>query len=115
MDDHLHRAIILFNHGEFFRCHEVLEEAWVTASGPRRLFLQSLIHCAVGFCHHQRGNTAGATSQLRKGLDKLAACRPLAGAIGTQRWEQDILAALARIEAGSTLSAYPQIHARRQD
>ena len=40
MDRLLRRGIQLFNDGEFFECHEVLEEAWTPERGPRRLFLQ---------------------------------------------------------------------------
>jgi predicted metal-dependent hydrolase len=61
-------GIKLFNRSEFFDCHEVLEEIWTPTKQPERLFLQSLIHFAYGFYHHQRGNFAGATRQLRKGL-----------------------------------------------
>jgi len=56
-----------FNNCDFFQCHEVLEEAWTKEVGPRRLFLQALIHLAVGFYHCERGNPAGANSQLKKG------------------------------------------------
>jgi hypothetical protein len=48
MDEQLSQGIGLFNDGEFFRCHEVLEEAWRLERRPRRLFLQALIHLAVG-------------------------------------------------------------------
>jgi hypothetical protein len=55
----------------------VLEEAWASESGPRRIFLQSLIHLAVGFYHARRNNPVGASRQLRKGLGKLAKrCEP---------------------------------------
>jgi len=66
VDPLLERGIALFNHGEYFACHEVLEQAWTTERGPRRLFLQSMIHMAVGFHHHQRGNPPGAQRQLRR-------------------------------------------------
>jgi hypothetical protein len=39
---------------------------------PRRLILQALIHLAAGFYHCERTNPAGASSQLRKGIHKLA-------------------------------------------
>ena len=42
----------------------------------RRLFLQAMIHLAVGFYHCERGNPVGAARQLRKGLGKLAAYLP---------------------------------------
>ena len=110
MDHLLERGISLFNHGEFFACHEVLEEAWTPERGPRRLFLQSLIHMAVGFYHHSRGNPAGASRQLRKGLRKLAGYLPVHEAIDTARLEREAREALARIESGQPIPAYPLIH-----
>ena len=77
MQDLLERGIRLFNAREFFECHEVWEEAWTPQRGPRRWFLQALIHLAVGFHHHRQGNPAGAERQLRKGLKKLAAYLPV--------------------------------------
>jgi predicted metal-dependent hydrolase len=110
MDELLQRGIRLFNDEEFFQCHEVLEEAWMPERGRRRLFLQALIHLAVGFYHCQRANPVGAGHQLRKGLKKLAAWLPSCEGIDTARLHRDALAALERIEAGAPLSAYPQIH-----
>jgi len=42
-------GIALFNRERFFECHEVLEEAWLKASGEQRTFLQGLIQVAVAF------------------------------------------------------------------
>jgi hypothetical protein len=110
MDPLLARGIALFNHGEYFECHEVLEEAWTPERGPRRLFLQALIHMAVGFYHSQRTNPIGATRQLRKGLKKLAAYLPACECVNTGRLESDIRTVLAAIENGTAVSAYPTIH-----
>ena len=98
----LQRGIQHFNTGEYFRCHEVLEEAWRTEHGPRRLFLQSLIHIAVAFHHWQQGNLVGAIGQLRKGLDKLEAYLPVYEGIDTGQLHLDAQAALDHMEkAGS--------------
>jgi predicted metal-dependent hydrolase len=110
MERLLGRGIALFNRGEFFACHEVLEEAWTPERGARRLFLQSLIHMAVGFYHHGRGNPAGATRQLRKGLRKLAGYLPVHESVDTARLEREARQALARIEAGQPIPVYPLIH-----
>jgi predicted metal-dependent hydrolase len=110
MDHLFERGIALFNRGEFFACHEVLEEAWTAQRGPRRLFLQSLIHLAVGFYHHGRGNPAGAARQLRKGLRKLAGYLPVHETIDTARLEREAREALGRIESGQPLAVYPLIH-----
>ena len=47
MDERVLHGIELFNSRQYFVCHEVLEEVWTPERGPRRLFLQALIHFAV--------------------------------------------------------------------
>ena len=106
----LQKGIRLFNNRKFFQCHEVLEEAWIPERGPRRLFLQALIHLAVGLYHCERANPMGASRQLRKGLKKLAAYLPSCESIDTARLYQESREALERIEAGIPVSTYPQIH-----
>jgi uncharacterized protein len=110
MDERLRTGIRLFNKQEFFACHEALEAAWTAEAGPRRLFLQAVIHLAVGFYHCQRHNPAGATRQLQKGLHKLTAYLPCCEGIDTARLHREALAACEKIEAHAPLSAYPQIH-----
>ena len=103
----LQRGIRLFNNREFFECHEILEEEWTHERGPRRLFLQALIHIAVAFVHEQRGNPVGACGQLGKGLSKLAAYLPAYEGVDTARLYQDAQAALMVIEAGAVINVYP--------
>jgi len=110
MNERLQTGIRLFNSRHFFECHEVLEEEWTPERGPRRLFLQSLIHLAVGLYHAQRGNPVGAGRQLRKGLRKLAGYLPSCEGIDTMRLHRDALAVLECIEAGVAEFEHPQIH-----
>ena len=109
MEDLLRRGIHLFNTRQFFECHEVWEEVWTPERGPRRLFLQSLIHFAVALYHTERDNPEGAARQLRKGLRKLAAYLPSCECIDTARLHADGLIALERIEAGAAFEV-PRIH-----
>jgi hypothetical protein len=94
-------GIELFNGGEYFECHEVLEEIWRPARGPGRLFLQSLIHLAVGLYHHRRGNRRGAERQLRKGLAKLGAYLPAFAGVDTARLHRDAGECLDHILRGT--------------
>ena len=110
MDSRFREGIRLFNHREFFECHELLEELWTPERGPRRLFLQSLIHVAVGFYHHGRGNPLGAERQLRKALRKMAAYLPECEGIDTGRLYGEAQSVLLAIEAGKRVSSYPRIH-----
>ena len=104
--DLLQRGIELFNRQDFFECHEVLEELWKPTRGPRRLFLQSVIHLAVAFYHHQQRNPAGADRQVRKGLKKLAGYLPEHEGINTEKLYRE---ALAFLEGGGTASEFPKI------
>ncbi len=103
------RGIDLFNHGRFFECHEALEEIWTPCRGPERVFLQALIHFAVGFYHHQRKNDEGAARQLRKGLQKLEAYLPKFAEIDTARLSAQIRRRLRALEIGGRIQRFPKI------
>lgn len=55
----------LFESGEFFASHEVLEARWLRTRDP---FEQGLIILASAFVHRDRGNVHGARRQLEKAL-----------------------------------------------
>ncbi len=105
------RGLDLFNRREFFECHETLEEIWTPSRGRERLFLQALIHFAVGFHHHQRKNRLGAERQLRKGLGKLHPYLPNFGGLDTRALHDHVARLLTRIEAGEQLDEFPYLHA----
>ena len=56
----LQQGVRLFNEGEFFACHDVLEEAWTDMVSDDRLFFQGLIHAAVCLFHFEGDNLTGA-------------------------------------------------------
>ncbi len=103
------RGIDLFNAGDYFECHEVLEEIWTHSQPPDRWFLQALIHFAVGFYHHRQGNRNGATRQLLKGLRKIQGYLPEWDGVRTGAIERDASLLLADIEAGRPVDTYPGI------
>ena len=103
------RGVELFNAGEFYECHEVLEEIWMHSQQPDRWFLQALIHFAVGFYHHSRGNRNGATRQLGKGLKKIRGYLPDWGGVRTGEIAGQVRERLDAIESGGTIADYPRI------
>ncbi|SPE41419.1 conserved hypothetical protein [Candidatus Sulfopaludibacter sp. SbA3] len=109
MDALLLRGIELFNREEFFECHEVWEELWTPERGPRRLFLQAMIHMAVACYHCQRGNPRGAQGQFTKGLRKLAEYLPDVEEIDTGRLYRDCEAVLDRVRAAAPHGGFPRI------
>ena len=107
--ERLKHGIELFNSRKFFECHEVLEEEWTPERGPRRLFLQSLIHLAVGLYHAGNRNHAGAIRQLRKGLRKLAGYLPVCESVDTARLYREAQLLLEQIESGGEWEP-PRMH-----
>jgi uncharacterized protein len=65
------RGIELFNDGQFFECHEVLEEIWMKAEGAERELFHALIQSAAALHHVQRGNLKGALNVYRRARGKL--------------------------------------------
>jgi uncharacterized protein len=67
----LRRGIELFNRGEFFEAHEVLEDVWRGAPVEQKKFLQGLVQLAVAFHHHSTGNLVGMRSVMQRGMNNL--------------------------------------------
>jgi uncharacterized protein len=66
------RGIELFNRGEFFDAHEVLEDVWRAAPLTEKKFLQGIIQVAVALYHFGNKNSIGARSVLRRGYRNLS-------------------------------------------
>jgi uncharacterized protein len=69
--EELQRAVVQFNGGEWFECHETLEELWVGESGETRDFYQGILQVAVALHHWRNGNSRGATLLMEKGPNLL--------------------------------------------
>lgn len=91
----------LWRQEKFWACHEALEEVWHHESGPRRLFLNGLIHGAVAVFQHRRGNAVGAARQLLRANIKLEGHRPASEGIDLEAFltgiEAEIAPSLARL------------------
>ena len=68
----LQKGIAEFNRGDYFECHETLEDVWMLEAGEDKRFYQGLIQLSVGFFHLLNRNFRGAASQWEKGVAKLA-------------------------------------------
>ncbi|MER3474692.1 MAG: DUF309 domain-containing protein [Armatimonadota bacterium] len=95
-----HEAVHRFNEGEYFECHEVLEELWRAEPTSLRLFYQGVLQIAVG-CYHLcvRRNRRGAISKLRAGLEKLQQFPTVIDSVDVHDLRQQAEALLARLEA----------------
>jgi predicted metal-dependent hydrolase len=66
-----------FNRGDWFECHETLEDLWVGSEGEIRDFYQGVLQIAVALHHWRGGNYRGALLLLTSGADKLRRVRPV--------------------------------------
>ena len=89
-------GIAQFNAGEFWECHETLEEIWRIEPDHIRYLYQGLLQVGVGFYHLRRGNWRGAVNKLRSGLAYLAPSAPACMGVDVAR---------LRAEAGAILTA----------
>lgn len=70
-----------FNTGQFFECHETLEEVWQEEQGDLRDLYKGLIQLAAAFVHVTRENYRGADRLLHTSRLYLEPYRP-DGALG---------------------------------
>ncbi|XP_052177025.1 uncharacterized protein LOC127791212 [Diospyros lotus] len=85
-------AVRLFNGGDYYECHDVLEALWNDALEPSRTLFHAILQCAVGFHHLFNKNHKGAMMELGEGLCKLRKMNFEGGPF--LRFEQEISAVL---------------------
>jgi uncharacterized protein len=107
--DELRRGIELFNQGEFFAAHEVLEDVW-RASGPEeKKFFQGLTQVAVAFHHHSTGNFIGMESVLRRAIGNLEKLPVRSEGIDLETLLKSLKSWCAAIESKSVTPGLPHI------
>jgi len=107
MPDALAEAIALFNAGDYFACHEVLEvKLWRPLLNKHpdnhieKIFYHGLLQVAVGFYHQERKNSHGFFTLTRKGLQKLQQVEhtlPMAQWVALSPFIQEVCASLDQV------------------
>ena len=104
-----HRGIALFNRGEFYEAHEVLEDVWRAAPAPEKLFLQGLIQISVALHHYSQGNETGAKSLLARGERNLAGYPETYAGVRLKPLRLAVAAWREALDQGSPAGELPQI------
>ena len=99
----LSKAIIEFNGGLFWECHETLEALWRDTPYPARFFYHAIIKLAVSFHHLSRHNRRGARLKLFDGVRLLRLFPPRVLGIQTGLLSRDATAWLQRLEGEAPL------------
>jgi uncharacterized protein len=66
---------IKFNEGDYYTCHDLLEDMWMTDKG--NLFLKGLLQMSVAIYHYSYGNVKGARLMMQAAHDYLQTYRPI--------------------------------------
>ncbi|MFQ5880169.1 MAG: alpha/beta fold hydrolase [Dehalococcoidia bacterium] len=70
------KGVAEFNHGQFWQCHETLEEVWRAQQGPIRDFYKGIIQVAAGLHHLSRRNLPGTDLLLGRAIAYLEPFAP---------------------------------------
>ena len=65
----LFEAVELFNDGDYYEAHEVLEDLWHDEQRPIRAVYQGILQIGVGIYHMERGNYKGALRLISGGAE----------------------------------------------
>ena len=91
-------GIALFNDGNYFDSHELLEEIWFEIIGPEKRFLQGLIRSATALYHYREGNMEASRRMILSALELLEPHRPDRDGVNVEK----MINALNRIFAWAT-------------
>src|SRR5918911_3509314 len=92
------KGIEEFNKGEFYECHEYLEEAWMQEPRRVRFLYQGILQVGVGFYHLGNGNWRGATGLLRRGAARLKEFEPVTLGVNVARLVRECERCLKELE-----------------
>ena len=93
-------ALREFNRGEYWRCHETLEQLWLDEGYPLRLYYHALLKAAVGMLHLTRHNRRGALSKLRDAESGMIPFLPNFMGVDTEELQLQVVERLSYLEAG---------------
>ena len=89
----------LFNAGEYFEAHEVLEAAWNADLTPGRELYRALLQTAVAYLQIERANYNGALKMFLRLRQWLAPLPDRCRGVDVARLRQDAFAAQAHLQA----------------
>ncbi|WOD40454.1 DUF309 domain-containing protein [Nodosilinea sp. E11] len=85
VDPRLKEGITLFNQGDYYACHDVLEAIWMEANTTDKPFYQGILQIAVGLYHLSNHNWQGASILLGEGVNRLRPFEPAYEGVNVER------------------------------
>jgi predicted metal-dependent hydrolase len=94
----LQTALKMFNGGDYFACHELLEVLWLDEHDPQRELYKGILQIGIGLLHLQRGNVSGARRLLLNGSRLIEPFTPSLFGIDLITLQSDARSVLRRLE-----------------
>lgn len=88
-----------FNTGEYYECHESLEQAWMAEAGPVRDVYRAILQIGVAYYQIMRGNYRGAHKMFVRAVQWIGALPDRCHGIDIAGLRADAAAARAHLEA----------------
>ena len=82
-------GITLFNQGEYYKCHDALEEAWMQDQSPARELYRGILQVGIAYYQIQRGNYRGAVKMLLRLRQWLEPLPPVCRGVNIARVRQN--------------------------
>lgn len=79
-----------FNAGQYYACHDYLEEAWRQDNTPGRDFYQGVLQVAIAYYQIQHQNFRGAMKMLLRLRQRLDPLPPVCRGINLEKLRQDV-------------------------
>ena len=104
------KGLELFNHGEYFECHEVIEDLWleVPESDPNRDLYKGVIQAAAAIYQWDRQILSGARGLYRTSVKYLEKYRPEALGLNTKKLALEMKLLFADLDRWDGRSEVPR-------
>jgi len=83
-------GIVLFNQGEYYKCHDALEEAWRADKSAGRELYRGILQVGIAYHQIKRGNYRGAAKMLLRLRQWLTPLPPVCRGINIGKLRQDV-------------------------
>ncbi|EIT85633.1 hypothetical protein A374_10368 [Fictibacillus macauensis ZFHKF-1] len=99
---------ITFNEGDYYTCHDLLEDLWMVEKD--NYFLKGLLQMTVAIYHYEYGNVKGARAMMQAGYEYIQPYRPLYWGLDLDHVHTFMEQCIARIPADIDKVPFEQVH-----